>query len=599
MRKRGLAFILSVTAVIALVFLLISDRLIEWGMERAGSAIVGARVEFEGVDFRIFSLSLSWDRLRVTNPQSTLRNMIETGFVDFDLSWEPLLLRRFVIQNMQADSVRFNTERDTDGALAGTGATSPGTVGRVQELVYDELENLPSYRIANLEEINVDSIMRIFSLRTPSVIDSLQRETDSIRQYWQDRFADLPSAQRIEQLENQLQSIQPDELESTEEIREAVRTVQSIARQLDSLQGELDQAANRFGSDIQTVSGYDEVISQSVSGDVQKAARIADVPQVTAAEMTRAIFGPEIANNLLGILNIIGAARYYGSKVQGEEPPLREDPPRLAGQTIRYTGARDWPKLWIQNISLSAVIADVFGEGAVQNVSSYQRLIGEPITFAISGAQGGRVMGLDGLFDYVGEIPKDSIRLNVAGVPLEGRDITDSEVFPFFIEEGSGSVSGALSFVGEQFLTRAQFEGSGVLFAPEEIGDEAGEQLQSLEQRMLESVPAISVGFVSEFVEDRFLLNLSSNIGGLVADAAGQVFGEEIARFGNEVSSRINMQVEENRSDLQNQIEQLDEMEESFDARQQQLEAVRELVREKLDALGEKAGEGLFERFGL
>lgn len=597
MRKRGLAFVLAVGALIAIFLLLISDRLIEWGMERAGSAIVGAKVEFDDVDFRLFSASMSWGRLQVTNPQSTMRNMIETGLVEFNISLEPLLLRRFVIQNMQADSVRFNTERATDGALAGTRATNPGAVGRVQELVYDELESLPGYRIADLEEVDIDSIITILSLLTPSVIDSLAEVTDSIYQYWENRFENLPSQEQVDRLETQLESIQTDELESPREIREALEAVQRIASTVDSLQRSLNQVGTQLGSDVEMVGGYDEIVSRVISEDVDRASQIADLPEITSDEVTRVIFGPEIANNLLGILNIIGAARYYGSSVRDEDPPRREEPPRLAGQTIRYTGARNWPKLWIQNISLSAVIAGVFGRGSVQNLSSYQELIGEPITFLISGAGNGRSLELGGMFDYLGEIPKDSVRLNVAGIPLRNIDITSSPIFPFSIENGSGMATGALSFVGDRFLSQADFVGEGLAFATEDTGKATDGQLRTLLDSMLETVSSMSVGMVTEYVENRFSLDLNSDIGGVVAGAVGQALGERIRAFRSEIRNRVDQQVQENRSTLQGRISQLNQVRESFNTRRQQLDSVEEAVQEKIRELRQEAGSGLLRQF--
>ncbi|MFW6254196.1 MAG: hypothetical protein ACOC41_04635, partial [Chitinivibrionales bacterium] len=219
MRKKGLIFLLIVIAVVGGFLLLFADKLVEWGMEKAGSAVVGARVEFSGVDLRVFSVSMSWDRLQVTNPQNTWRNLFETGYVELNLALEPLLLKRFVIQNMQTDSLRFNTERKTDGALPGNTTTDPGTVGRVQTLIYEELETLPGYQIANLEEINVDSIIRILSLQTPSVVDSLETATDSMRNYWNKQTDNLPSRQEIVALRRKLESIQAGEADTPEEIK--------------------------------------------------------------------------------------------------------------------------------------------------------------------------------------------------------------------------------------------------------------------------------------------------------------------------------------------------------------------------------------------
>ncbi len=599
MRKKGLIFLLIVIAVVGGFLFLFADKLVEWGMEKAGSAVVGARVEFSGVDLRVFSVSMSWDRLQVTNPQNTWRNLFETGYVELNLALEPLLLKRFVIQNMQTDSLQFNTERKTDGALPGNTTTDPGTVGRVQTLIYEELETLPGYQIANLEEINVDSIIRILSLQTPSVVDSLETATDSMRNYWNKQTDNLPSRQEIVALRRKLESIQAGEADTPEEIKEGLSTVREVGNQIDSLQKGVTESRRQFQMDVEDVQDYDKTVSGSISDDVERAKKLADIPEVSPTEVTRALFGPQIANYLLTALNIIGTARYYESMLQKEEPEKRKDPPRLAGQTIRYTGVREWPKLWIQRMSVSAVIAGIFGKGSMENVSSFQELIGLPMRVGISGTdENGGSLELSGVFDYLGDIPKDSIALSVAGIRIQGSDITRSDLFPFVIDEGTGNVSGALAFVGERFLSEGRFTGNNISFVEENTPGENdnNKQLRSVRQDIINSVSSFSVEVFSEFVEDRFTLNLDSDIGRLVANAIQKMLGKEINAVTDMIRKRISRQVKTAEKELQGSVTELQSIQQAFTEKSDQLQEIEKTVRRKIAALKKEAGGGILEK---
>lgn len=596
MRKRGLVFLLVLSGIIALFLLLFSDRLIEWGMEKAGSSIVGAKVEFDNVDFRLFSLSMSWNRLQVTNPSSTWRNLIETGFVQFDMALEPLLMNRFVVQNMQTDSLRFNTKRESNGALAGNAASDYGPVGRVQELITEELVNLPAYQIADLDELKVDSIIRILSLHTPSVIDSLEENVDSTIQYWSSRVKKLPSEQEIKALRRKIETIQPDETDSPQEVREAIAAAQEIRNTLDSLMNTINQLDRQFKTDIRKTGKYDENVSSAVSGDVQRAAELADIPKISTAEITRAIFGPSVANTLLGVLHIIGTARYYSDIMKDDQPEKREDPPRLSGQTIRYRGMRDWPKIWVQNMSLSAVIAGIYGKGTLQHISSYQALIGKPILLELFGTdENGGSIKLDGIFDYIGEIPKDSLLVSVAGIPLKGFNFASSQFLPLEIESGRGSISGALSFIGERFLLESRIKGEEISYNEQDT-EKDNDELKDLQQRVARSLSSFSVEVFSKYIEDSFSLDLRSDIGKLIAEATQQMLGDQVDSVTQEIRSRIEKDVSGNLKTLQSKMSKLNRTQETFEEKRRRLGDSEELVRSKIDALKKETGKKIFEK---
>ena len=117
MRTKGIIFLLVLFGLFLLLFLLLSDRWLERRMESAGSALIGAKVEFDGVDFSFIKLHMKWDSLRVTNPENTWKNIIETQKAEFDLDLLPLFSKKYIIENLEVQGIRFNTARKTDGKL--------------------------------------------------------------------------------------------------------------------------------------------------------------------------------------------------------------------------------------------------------------------------------------------------------------------------------------------------------------------------------------------------------------------------------------------------------------------------------------------------
>ena len=107
MRKKGLLFLSVLFLLSFLLFLLLSDRWLEKRMELFGSSIVGAKVEFEGVDFSLLKLRMKWDSLRITNPDNTWRNLFETGYAEFDFDAFPLISKKYIIEKLEVITDRF------------------------------------------------------------------------------------------------------------------------------------------------------------------------------------------------------------------------------------------------------------------------------------------------------------------------------------------------------------------------------------------------------------------------------------------------------------------------------------------------------------
>ena len=85
MRWKGLIFLAAVIAFGVILSLFFLDRWVESGLENAGSSIVGAKVEIDGLDLDVAGLSIEWQRLQVTDPNSTMQNVIETGRTAFKM----------------------------------------------------------------------------------------------------------------------------------------------------------------------------------------------------------------------------------------------------------------------------------------------------------------------------------------------------------------------------------------------------------------------------------------------------------------------------------------------------------------------------------
>ena len=129
-------------AIVVLLWL-ITNPLIEWSIESAGSLAVGAKVELDSVDLDLSPVTLELNRLQVTNPNEPMRNMTEAGRIEMALDGYALMRRQFIAETMAVEGLRFDTERSESGAIERSGSESAEEDDQEGEEGYDVSSALP------------------------------------------------------------------------------------------------------------------------------------------------------------------------------------------------------------------------------------------------------------------------------------------------------------------------------------------------------------------------------------------------------------------------------------------------------------------------
>lgn len=117
MRIKGLLFVLIVAGLFFGIPFLVPDGYVEEKIETRLSIANTAKVEFEDFKLSLVDLELSWSRLQVTDPDNTMMNLFETGEVELDFEFWPVLWEQVIIEDVRMTGFALETERETDGAL--------------------------------------------------------------------------------------------------------------------------------------------------------------------------------------------------------------------------------------------------------------------------------------------------------------------------------------------------------------------------------------------------------------------------------------------------------------------------------------------------
>lgn len=585
-RKKGVGLLAGIAALILLLILLFRDTLLERTMNRAGSSIVGAKVEFHGVHFSILKSSLSWKNLQVTNPYATRYNLFETGTATLNIRVEPLLYKRYIFETAQFDSLLFNTIRKTNGSLFNYRKVS--TIDPWYDSIAAQLENklqeLSQFNPQRIAHLNIDSIMKIVHIKTPARIDSLKNSVEQKSKVWDERIATLPDQGAFSDVQKRIDSIDIDQIKTIPQVASAINTMRLINKKIDSLRSIIDSVNNTLKFDIAMVHRYDTLVNGWISDNYQTLLLLAHLPEITSGNASEVLFGPAMIRKILAAIPYYGLARWYGEKARALLPDKKTNLPRRMGQNIPFPDKRGWPQFWIQDLALNGTLfKNINAEGAARNIVTQQKLIGQPTTIQLTAAQQQKAsLRLSGLFNYLEAISLERLGLEAKNVSLDSFDL-QSQLIPLKLNKGLGDISGSIQSQGRSFAAQAGFIGTNLIF--DLTNPDSGKidpQILILRDSLIHSFNQISITAITKMIGMILTLDISSNVAQRLAELIKKIPIEVVETARTKLHERLYDLVGPKQQELQRVIDQRTMgIEDSLSLRNQYLNKLAQIAAQK------------------
>jgi uncharacterized protein (TIGR03545 family) len=523
-------------------------------MESAGSALIGAKVEFDGVDFSFLKLHMKWDSLRVTNPENTWKNIIATQKAEFDLDLLPLFSKKYIIENLQVEGLRFNSARKTDGKLEKEAATTTESkvVKAVEEKLRQETADMPVFNLQQYgKKINVDSLWNMVDLKTPHKTDSLKKVYIQKYQDWETRIAALPSERELQGYTREIESIKIDQIQTIDEFQKAYSTATGMYKTADSLYKNVNSLKSDLDKDISQVKENQKLISDWIKMDYQRALSLARLPDISVQNVAKTLFGQRIIGQLQQILGYIGKARHYSAQIKSSQPE-KENPPRLKGQDIYYGPKENHPKYWIKQVSLSGEAWNGMQiSGKVMNIVSRQKVVDAVTTISLSGSRKDQAsLSLEVSLDYREDTPQEKIQLQLQKMPISNVKLTNFPLLPYKIDKGRGEVQAQMDFVGPDLSTDIKFIGKSIKFDLSDKPTDMDERLLRVSRSIVESIKMITINANVKRTEKKYSFNLNSNLDRLIADKFKSLLSQEVESAKKDIEKRVLQEVDKYRKDL-------------------------------------------------
>ena len=563
MRKNFILFVLIPAIIIGIVVYLFIDRWVEAGLETAGEAAVGAKVEIDNLKLTLFPLGITFERMQVANPDDPWKNIFETRRVAFTMNPGQLLRGKYIIETMEVRDLILGTKRTTDGSIPGgkakrdaAAADSRSFSALAEDVLNRSVEKTPIFDPAMLRNgVNIDSLLKAVDLKTLKHIDTLKARAASATAQWQSTLADVDQTkQRLAIMDSSIRSIHVNELKDAQSILAAIQTVDNTRKGINDIVTTYNTRRDAITGEISQISSAVGQIDDIAKSDYQHVLSLARLPDINAIGIAEALVGKQMVTDIKTYLAYVDMAREKIKNYQDSQPK-EEKPPRMKGQNIHFPVDRAYPKFWIKNIAISGgedakQNPDFFyATGKVQNISSDQRTTGLPITVELTGARGSGVKAaFSALFDRRKDEPLDEYRASITGVPLAGFAIGSQDFLPATITGAKLGTAVEVRIPGRSFnaTTHVGFRSMTIAYAA---------PVKNVGERLAREVLAGVTGFDVDLrlwnSPEGFKMALATDLDEQFSARVKAVLGAELAKLQNELKAKVNAVIAEKRKEFE------------------------------------------------
>jgi len=519
---------LAVLLIVGLVLRFGLDPVLKWALVKSGESAVGAKVELASLKTSLWDGELQIEGLAIANPQSPMRNVLESSDSQLQIDMNALLHGRVVVTEGRVSGLQFDTDRETSGALdvaESDEATGPSvfdpllaSAGEMGEAWFDQLGDRLDTDIA--DQLQSPRLAKELQERWPGQFTQLQTQVQGIRA-------------RGKELEKSIREVKKNPLRGIERLAQLQLDLRTLQQEIKTVQGQIGNLPKQAEADRQAVMAAREQDEALIRQKLQ-------IGSLDGEGLTQTLLGEPVSQGLAQALEWISWARE-----QIPSNPAKAKAGRGRGTTVRYTPPR--PDFLIKRLQLEGA-AQLGGQplrllGTLTGASSAPQLLDEPTRLELHGGEA-RALKAEIVLDRRGDIAADQLRLVCPQLAMPGRTLGNADKLAIELGSGLANFQVELTLTGDQLAGEIVFAQESLRLTPRLAKSPDGPMAEVLSQS-LAGVQRLQANVTLAGTLKKPKIRIDSDIGNQVAAGLSTTVKRVIQERTDQMLAKSRQQVDE------------------------------------------------------
>ena len=435
-RWSGLIPFAAIVGSLCVLFILFIDILIERGIEAAGSDIVGAKVELGSAEFSFSPLGISLNHLQVTDPNAPMSNIVEINNVAFTMDGSYLIRRKLLINEMNIDGLRLNTQRKYSGAIAKTKKAAPVTESK-------KIDEKSTFKLPGFEMPDVDEILKKETLKVDEAANILKTDIPETKQSWESLKAALPDQKRLDSYKTRFNEVCNVNDKDIKKLKVAIDKCKTLKSDIAKDSALIKQTQNQINKDTGRLNNELKTLISSPKEDYKYLLSKYSLSTEGATNIGVLFFGDKVKTWSDTAIYWYNKLQPFISKIElsgGEDKP---EPKRGAGKNIHFTEYHPRSDFLIKKAHVSVELEAGKFNGEVLNITSQQPLVGKPTTFNFNANKMQRIksLKLNGEFNRLKATPEDHVQLSIRNYDMDNFSLLKEDKLTISIADAKSDLT--------------------------------------------------------------------------------------------------------------------------------------------------------------
>ncbi len=559
----GIVAFFSLTALIAVFWLLFVDGMVRRLVERTGTAIAGAEVDVSSADISLSPLGIALTGIQITDPHVPTLNSLEIGRVAFSLDAISLLRRKVIIQEMTSDGLRFGTTRKTPGFI-------------VHEEKTKSSESKPSsFKLPSFEIPDVKTALQKESLTSLKLIEDAQSDIQKARTEWQQRVSKLPYKDSIKSYRTRIDNLKISSRSSLKNLSASASDAVKIKQDIDQDLDRVKKAREAFHSDFSAAKGIVAKAEAAPSDDIRRIREKYGISSSGLQNLSQSLFGNKISFWLESGFRWYRRLEPLFSRAVNKDAVTVSKPLRGKGVDVKFPDRMPLPDFLIRTVKVSAQPQSGTFSGKILNITSDQNTIGSPLTFEFKGAGMKDVdsLSLSGSIDHIRPAKYvDSIFFQADNYRTGDLVLSENKDLPISLHDGfmSMSLTGQSTPDGLSAVFSSTFKS--VRISTGTNGDK-NIVLTSL-KNALSRISSFTLSATITGMPGNYEVRISSDLDTVFKEALGRVLQEQSADFEKRLKTAIHEKTDDKIKSLRESLTGLNALGGNINTLQNQLNSL-------------------------